>query len=72
MTFGAKIFLKEILLISELFGFQNYRKSVDPSYLSGEKLAVMSTQGFIRICPTNITHEEYVPNVTYKDVYDSI
>lgn len=43
MTFGAEIFLKEILLISELFGFQNYRKSVDPSYLSGEKLAVMST-----------------------------
>lgn len=28
MTFGAKHFFKEILLISELFGFQNYRKRV--------------------------------------------
>lgn len=52
---------------------------MDPSYLSGERLAICKIkclhpkkQVSVKICATEIIHEECVPNVIYKDVYDSI
>jgi hypothetical protein len=40
MTFGAKSFVKAILLVSEIWRFYHYRKKVCEPVLSEENLAV--------------------------------